>query len=74
MLWNQSDLEPYKGPTAVDNTTTAKKRAEREAIARDVEAFLRNGGKITVLDVEETGYEEGRQNFVINARTSSGAT
>ena len=72
-MWNNVDNKAYAGTIVVDSST-AQKREDRERIERDVKLFLALGGKIKQVAEEETGYEPGRQSFVIKARTNNNAT
>ena len=72
-IWNNVDNKAYAGTILVDSST-AQKKAERERLERDVKLFLARGGKIEQVNEEETGYEPGKQSFVIKARTNSNAT
>ena len=72
-MWNNVDNKAYAGTIVVDSST-AQKREDRERLERDVKLFLARGGKIKQVAEEETGYEPGRQSFVIKARTNNNAT
>ena len=71
-LWNRSDLKVYAQP--VERSTTERKREAREQLSSDVERFLARGGKIDVLEPEDSGYEPGPKAFCISAKTNSRAT
>ena len=74
VLWNQGDIKAYSQPMAVNSTTTHQKAKERDAIADDVAAFLADGGEITTLEPEDSGYIPGRSTFVISAKNNSNAS
>lgn len=72
-LHNQGDLKAWAGPSAATNTTTARRREDREAVEKHVRDHLARGGKIDVIPAGVSGYEASPKSFVISTRRKASA-